>query len=62
MIHISECTSHSKIDNTFWGTREASAHLGVEPGQIHQYIGLNDTAWAVGDWEWNKRSVSIEHV
>lgn len=34
----------------------------MAPGQIHQYVGLNDTAWAVGDWEWNKRSVSIEHV
>ena len=31
-------------------------------GQIHQYVGLNDTAWAVGNWEWNKRPVSIEHV
>lgn len=62
VIHISECTSLSHIDNTFWGTREASAHYGVAPGQIHQYVGLNDTAWAVGNWEWNKRSVSIEHV
>ena len=62
VIHISECTSLSQVDNTFWGTREASAHYGVAPGQIHQYVGLNDTAWAVGDWEWNKRSVSIEHV
>ena len=62
VIHISECTSLSPIDNTFWGTREASAHYGVAPGQIHQYVGLNDTAWAVGNWEWNKRSVSIEHV
>ncbi len=62
VIHISECTSLSQIDNTFWGSREASAHYGVAPGQIHQYVGLNDTAWAVGNWEWNKRSVSIEHV
>ncbi len=62
VIHISECTSLSQIDNTFWGAREASAHYGVAPGQIHQYVGLNDTAWAVGNWEWNKRSVSIEHV
>lgn len=57
VIHISECTSLSQIDNTFWGAREASAHYGVAPGQIHQYVGLNDTAWAVGNWEWNKRSV-----
>ena len=62
VIHISECTSLSQIDNTFWGSREASAHYGVAPGQVHQYVNLNDTAWAVGDWEWNKRTVSIEHV
>lgn len=62
VIHISECTSLSQIDNTFLGIREASAHYGVAPGQIHQYVRLNDTAWAVGNWEWNKRSVSIEHV
>ncbi len=62
VIHISERTSLSQIDNTFWDTREALAHYGVAPGQIHQYVGLDDTAWAVGDWDWNKRSVSIEHV
>lgn len=62
MIHISKCTSLSQIDNTFWDTRESSAHHGVIPGQIHQHVGLDNTAWAVGEWEWNKRSVSIEHV
>lgn len=62
VIHISECTSLSQIDNTFWGTRKASAHYGVASGQIHQYVRLNDTAWAVSNWEWNKRSVSIEYV
>ena len=62
VIHISECTSLSQIDNTFWGTREASVHYGVASGQIHQYVGLNDTAWAVSIWKWYKRSVSIEYV
>lgn len=62
VIHISECNSLSQIDNTFWGSREASAHYGVAPGQVHQYVNLGDTAWAVGNWEWNKRTVSIEHV
>lgn len=52
VIQIAECTSLTQIDNTFWGTREASARYGVAPGQIHQYVGLNDAAWAVGDWEW----------
>lgn len=62
VIHISECPTLSAIDNTFHGTRRASAHLGVGAGEIHQYVSLADTAWAVGNWPWNTRSVSIEHV
>lgn len=62
VIHISECSTLSQIDNTFWGTREASAHYGVGNSAIHQYVSLSDTAWAVGNWSWNKRTVSIEHV
>lgn len=62
VIHISECTSLRQIDDTFQGTREASAHYGVGPGEIHQYVSLNDTAWAVGNWPWNLKTVSIEHV
>ena len=62
VIHISECSTLSQIDNTFWGTREASAHYGVGNSAIHQYVNLSDTAWAVGNWSWNKRTVSIEHV
>lgn len=62
VIHISECTTLSQIDNTFLGTREASAHYGVGADAVHQYVDLNDTAWAVGNWEWNLRTVSIEHV
>lgn len=62
VIHISECTTLQQIDNTFWGSREASAHFGVGEGVIHQYVNLTDTAWAVGNWICNTRSVSIEHV
>lgn len=62
VIHISECQTLEQIDWTFWGTREASAHYGVGDTRIHQYVNLNDTAWAVGNWFWNQRSISIEHV
>lgn len=62
VIHISECTTLSQIDNTFLGTRQASAHFGVGAGAIHQYVDLSNTAWAVGNWFCNTRSVSIEHV
>ena len=62
VIHISECPTLDAINNTFHGSREASAHYGVGAGAIQQYVRLTDTAWAVGNWEWNKRTVSIEHV
>lgn len=62
VIHISESPTLEGIDNTFWGAREATAHYGVGDTRIHQYVNTGDTAWAVGNWFWNLRSVSIEHV
>ena len=62
VIHISECTTLSAVDNTFLGTSQTSAHFGVSDSEIHQYVSLDDTAWAVGNWTWNTRTVSIEHV
>ena len=62
VIHISECSSLQEVTDIFHGDRRASAHFAVGEGQIAQYVNLSDTAWAVGNWEWNKRTVSIEHV
>ena len=62
VIHISECTTLSAVDNTFLGTSQTSAHFGVSSTEIHQYVALDDTSWAVGNWTWNTRTVSIEHV
>ena len=62
VIHISECTTLSAIDNTFLGTSQTSAHYGVSSSEIHQYVALENTAWAVGHWIWNTKTVSIEHV
>lgn len=62
VIHISECTTLSAVDNTFLGTSQTSAHFGVSDSEIHQYVSLDDTAWAVGNWTWNTKTVSIEHV
>lgn len=62
VIHISECTTLSAVDNTFLGTGQTSAHYGVSSTEIHQYVALDDTSWAVGNWPWNTRTVSIEHV
>jgi N-acetyl-anhydromuramyl-L-alanine amidase AmpD len=48
-------------DATFTaGVREASAHYGVEGAAVHGYVPETDTAWALGDWPANLRSISIE--
>jgi hypothetical protein len=44
-----------------WKTRPASAHLDVDgQGGVAQYVKLNEYAWATGNTEGNKSSVSIE--
>jgi N-acetylmuramoyl-L-alanine amidase CwlA len=40
--------------------RQASAHYGVEGSTVHVYVDDNDTAWAVGDWDANQRTISVE--
>lgn len=44
-----------------WTTREASAHFDVDgQGNVGQYAGVNMYAWATGNTEGNKSSISIE--
>ena len=46
-----------------WQTREASAHYQVESGgTIGQLVHDWDTAWALGDFDKNQRSINIEHA
>lgn len=46
-----------------WQTRAASAHYQVESsGRVGQLVHDGDTAWAVGNWYWNQRTISIEHA
>lgn len=40
--------------------RQASAHYGVENTVIHGYVDPADTAWALGVWDQNQRTISIE--
>ena len=42
------------------GKRQASAHYGVENGTVHQYVSEADTAWSLGNWAANLRSISVE--
>lgn len=44
-----------------WKTREASAHFDVDgEGNVGQYAGVNMYAWATGNTQGNKESISIE--
>jgi hypothetical protein len=44
-----------------WKTREASAHFDVDGnGAVAQYVRVNEYAWATGNTEGNKSSISIE--
>lgn len=46
-----------------WMAREASAHYQVEDdGTDGQLVWDGNTAWALGDWDANVRSISIEHA
>lgn len=59
-------TSASAHNNLVYFSRAgagASAHLFVDRGgAIRQSVRFEDTAWAVGDWEENQRTVSVEVV
>lgn len=46
-----------------WQTRPASAHYLVQTdGVIGQLVHDRDTAWALGDFDANCRSINIEHA
>ena len=54
------CGTLESCDSTFTtGSRQASAHYGVGPREIHQYVREGDRAWhCKGE---NYRSIGIEH-
>lgn len=62
--HISCCSSIGAIDNTFgpYSSRKVSTHYAVSDSVTHQYVSESDTAWSVGNWPWNCKTISIEHV
>jgi hypothetical protein len=42
-------------------SRKASAHFAIEDTNVHQYVKLEDTSWAAGNWLGNLQGVNIEH-
>lgn len=52
----------SAADATFQDpTRVASAHYGIGPSEIHQYVKEEDTAYHAGNLTVNRQSIGIEH-
>lgn len=64
VLHTTQIPTLEGVDEQFADVngRDASAHFAVGGTEVHQYVALSDTAWAVGDWNANTRTVSIEHV
>lgn len=52
----------SAADATFQdSTRIASAHYGIGPSEVHQYVKEEDTAYHAGNLTINRQSIGIEH-
>lgn len=52
----------SAADATFQDpTRIASAHYGIGPSEVHQYVKEEDTAYHAGNLTVNRQSIGIEH-
>ena len=59
VIHHMATTNFSIVPS-IWKTRQASAHYGIKDNSIKAYVDENNTAWAVGNWVWNTKTISIE--
>jgi len=42
-------------------SRGASTHYGVGPGEVHQYVSEENTAWGANNWAVNLQAINIEH-
>lgn len=63
ILHHAATTNFDGIGATFQNTsRQTSAHFGVAPGHVCQYVNISDTAWHAGVWSVNQESIGIEHV
>lgn len=63
VLHHAATTNFNGIGATFQNTsRQTSAHFGVEPGHVCQYVNISDTAWHAGNYTANQESIGIEHV
>jgi N-acetylmuramoyl-L-alanine amidase/Fibronectin type III domain len=62
VIHDIEGTAGSAIQHFQDPNAQASAHYVVsDAGQITQMVAEHDIAWHAGNWDYNTRSIGIEH-
>lgn len=63
VLHHAATTNFDGIGATFQNrSRQTSAHFGVAPGRVCQYVDINNTAFHAGNWNANLTSIGIEHV
>ena len=60
VLHHNGSTGTGVVPNV-WRTREASAHYQIENGEIISTLDESLVAWAVGDWNANTETISIEN-
>jgi hypothetical protein len=62
MHHNGGRLSHEGVLSV-WKTRPASAHFDVDSsGAVAQYVKVNEYAWAVGNAQGNRETISIENA
>ena len=64
VIHYTGTTASARNNGIYFsgGNRSASAHYFIDSNEIIQSVQDTDTAWAVGNFDMNQRSISIEIV
>jgi len=64
VIHYTGTTASARNNGIYFsgGNRSASAHYFIDSSEIIQSVPKSDTAWAVGNFDMNQRSISIEIV
>ncbi|BBC30711.1 Tat pathway signal sequence domain protein [Streptomyces graminofaciens] len=63
IIHVTQTTYKNTLP-VFWNPRkQVSAHYVVRSadGRVTQCVREHDIAWHAGDWDYNARSIGIEH-
>lgn len=57
--HMAGNLSVEQCGNVFVNNK-VSAHYGINGKQIGCYVDESDTAWALGNFAWNQKSINIE--